>query len=304
MPDRSTTIISHGIIDSRPREVYGNGPTELRIGNGGAGLLKALSEDYLSRRSGAARSISWVCNHSRNTQLALLHDYVDVALTYERDQENVAEGEGWAVNHGCVFHDHFCLAGPVADPAGIATSSVVGRALQMIAEKQMLFHGRADFSATMWKERSLWEVMGLRPFEEDNGKQDWYRTTQYTPAQAIIEADKAGAYLLIDRSTLLRQVADGKVHNTTVFLEPSRRDDVLMNSCYALTRPDPPEATVRFLEYLTSVRGQDIIARFGVEETGMPSFASIENGFAEKGLRGGWPAAGRWIARQKISAVL
>ncbi|KAF2764098.1 hypothetical protein EJ03DRAFT_386185 [Teratosphaeria nubilosa] len=285
MPDRSTAIISHGTIDSKPTEVYGNGPIELRIGNGSAGatgLLKALSEDYLSQRSGLASSISWVCNHSRNTQLALLHDYVDIALTYERDQEAVAECEGWAVNHGCVFHDHFCLAGPVADPADISKASVIGIALQTIAEKRVLFHSRADFSATMWKERSLWEGLKLRPFEEGDGKQDWYRRTQYTPAQAVIEADKAGAYLLIDRSTLLRQAADGKVHKTRVFCEPSRRDDVLMNSCYALTRPDPPKAAVRFVEYLKSVRGQEIIARFGVEETGMPFFARVENGSAKR----------------------
>lgn len=50
------------------------------------GLIEALAKDYLSikRLNG---SIVWICNHSRNSQLALLINYVDVALTYEREQE-------------------------------------------------------------------------------------------------------------------------------------------------------------------------------------------------------------------------
>lgn len=69
---------------------------EANVGAGHTGLLEALCSAYLVGRSGTA-SIAWVHNHSRNNQLALLHGHVDIALTYERDQERLAQAEGWLV---------------------------------------------------------------------------------------------------------------------------------------------------------------------------------------------------------------
>jgi tungstate transport system substrate-binding protein len=43
---------------------------------------------------GDSGSIEWICNHSRSTQLALLKGYVDSALIYEREQEEIAVSEG------------------------------------------------------------------------------------------------------------------------------------------------------------------------------------------------------------------
>lgn len=59
---------------------------------GATGLIEALANDYLSTLP-ESRSISWVCNHSRNTQLALYNGYIDLALAYERGQEELAHLE-------------------------------------------------------------------------------------------------------------------------------------------------------------------------------------------------------------------
>ncbi|KAJ6066240.1 hypothetical protein N7444_000178 [Penicillium canescens] len=96
----NTIIQQHGDIDSTPSQVFGKGNLILRIGNGGAGgvgLVEALAKDYLLLQKNQGR-IEWICNHSRNTQLALLSGYVDIALTYEREQEEIAVSEGWAKN--------------------------------------------------------------------------------------------------------------------------------------------------------------------------------------------------------------
>lgn len=85
----------------------------LYLGNGGAGptgLLKALSEDFLSV-SCPTGAVHWVCNHSRNTQVCLLDASVDVALTYERDMEELAALNGLSSPSTVVFHDHFVIAG-------------------------------------------------------------------------------------------------------------------------------------------------------------------------------------------------
>jgi tungstate transport system substrate-binding protein len=255
-----------------------------------------LASDYLSTLA-EERSIAWVCNHSRNTQLALLHGYIDVALTYERDQEDLAAAEGWSLTKGCVFHDHFCLAGPLDDPAGVGDAISLSDGLRKIAKSKALFHSRADTSATMWKERRLWSTCNLSPWNESVDRRpddQWYQTNLLSPSEALRRADAAGAYLLTDRSTLLRQVSSGTVSKTTVFFEPTSERDVLMNSCYALHSPTSSQEALGFLEYLYTDRAQGIIKSYGANECGLPLFAAAEDGFARTPLEGGRPVESRW----------
>ncbi len=267
------------------------------ISQGATGLLQVLAEDYLSTLPEEA-SIHWVCNHSRNTQLALLNGYIDVALTYERDQEELAAAEGWSATVGCVFHDHFCLAGPASDPANLGSSTSVREALLRIAKTQTEYHSRADASATMSKERKLWGNCGLAPWD-DLKAATWYKQSLRNPAEALIAADKAGAYLLTDRSTLLYQTRLKNITNTTVFCEPTHPTDILMNSCYALratvTSDERRDGVLHFLQYLLSERGQDVIANFHSKELGgYPLFAAVKEHFAKSYLRGGLPRNGVW----------
>ncbi|KAL5338516.1 hypothetical protein BJX70DRAFT_398655 [Aspergillus crustosus] len=158
MPPVATAIQQHGAIVSEPCETYGEGKMILRVGNGGAGgtgLIAALAKDYLSL-NGNPGAIQWICNHSRNTQLALLHGQIDLTLTYEREQEDISVEEGWATNAGCLFHDHFFLAGPSHDPANVRQAKSITEAFDRIATTQSVFYSRSDGSATMWKERNIW----------------------------------------------------------------------------------------------------------------------------------------------------
>lgn len=89
-------------------------PVRFNIGNGGAGytgILQRLAETYISG-SGDDFRIGWVSNHSRHSQVALLADVVQLALTYEPENEKIATNEGWAVRIGKAFNDHFILVGP------------------------------------------------------------------------------------------------------------------------------------------------------------------------------------------------
>lgn len=243
-------------------------------------------------------------NHSRNTQLALHAGSADVALTYERSQEALAQAEGWSVTRGCAFHDHFVLAGPVSDPLGLANSSSLEHALQAIIRGgrsgKAVWHARVDGSATMWKERALWELIHVSPWtDEDTVEETWYQTSTDTPADALIAADKAGAYLLTDRSTLLRQTARRSISGTTVFFEPARADDILLNSCYALTAADAGDEekakeVEKFVQWLLGEGGQSVVENFGEDEAGLPFFARASEDFARSALRGGRPEDGKW----------
>lgn len=297
----STSIVSHGEINSHPDEIYGTGPALLRIGNGGAGatgLVGALAHSYLKAQPSSA-SIEWICNHSRNTQLALLHGHVDIGLTYERSQEEIAEREGWSKTRGCAFHDHFVLAGPPSDPANVRNATSVCDALKMIAEAKCLFHSRADFSATMAKERALWTSAGLAPWESGEA---WYQMSLQTPAAAILAASTAGSYLLTDRATLLCQTWQRKIpdRSITVFFEPESSSSVLMNSCFVVMKAkndfEKGKQIDDFVQWLLSDDGQEVIAHFGRDELGgYALFAAMSNGFAETRLEGGIPLMGNWV---------
>ncbi|KAM0754373.1 hypothetical protein T439DRAFT_352392 [Meredithblackwellia eburnea MCA 4105] len=217
-----TSIKSHGEVDASWSDVYGvsGGPVAFRLGNGGAGpigLLRHLANRFVSSHA-AGRSVPWVCNHSRNTQIALHQDYIDVAMTYEREWELVSVKEGWAVDAGLCFHDHFVVVGPLSNPANLLPGS---QCLRKIAASKSTFHSRADGSATMVKERDLWSHVGVSPWE---AKPDWYTMATLTSADALVGADGAGAYLLSDRSTVLRQTELGTIRNSTVFYEPTTPD--------------------------------------------------------------------------------
>lgn len=271
---------------------------------GATGLIRYLSTSML-RSQPAFGAIEWIQNHSRNTQLALLCGYIDVALTYERSQEALSVREGWAVSAGCAFHDHFVLAGPASDPAGISASPTITAALLQIASTRTVFHSRGDASATMWKERGLWTTAGYQPWTEQENT-SWYTVTELDPASALVNADKHGAYLLTDRSTLLRQTMDSTIRNTTVFFEPHKSDDILMNSCHALySRTVDGETALKvreFLEYMLSEEGQRMVSAYGVVETGFPLFAPVADGFAHSFLRGGIPKDGKWVISNQSTA--
>ncbi|KAL3704768.1 hypothetical protein TMatcc_008440 [Talaromyces marneffei ATCC 18224] len=289
MTVEQTIIQQFGDIESNPLQRYGEGQTILRIGNGGAGgtgLVKALAQNYLSSNS-IQGSIEWICNHSRNTQLALFNGYIDIALTYEREQEEISVTEGWAMNAGCVFHDHFCLVGPENDPANVREANSIEEAFELIAAKKSPFHSRADGSATMCKEREIWRRCHRSPWL-DGKSSTWYLKTKFKPAEALVVAANANAYLLVDRSTFLSQLSRRAFTKMSVFFEPTNPLHYLMNSCYALYNPNPDNKHIEgFIAFIKSNAGQEVIASFGIDKAGIPYFASVEQEIARPSLAGG-----------------
>ena len=249
-------------------------------------------------------SISWTYNLSRNTHLALLNDYVDITLTYDRSLEAIAANEGWSTTVACAFHDHFVLAGPVQDPLNLHSTPTIEEALKAIVNAgrrgRALWQARSDRSATMAKEHSLWERVSLQPWDNAVDKNTWYSTNLKTPADALVVADAAGAYHLTDRSTLLRQTATRTIKNTTVFFEPTSKTDMLLNSCWACHASRTPSKEVErnvqlFLKWLLGEYGQEVVRAFGEAEAGLPFFAKVSDGYCPQLLRGGRPSDGKWM---------
>ncbi|KAF2165115.1 hypothetical protein M409DRAFT_24503 [Zasmidium cellare ATCC 36951] len=273
------------VINTKELEMYGDAAHDVvfRIGNGGAGytgVLRMLADMYIAENGGGFR-IGWVPNHSRHSQIALLAGVVEIALTYEPHNEDLAIDEGWASRVGRAFNDHFILVGPDVD---VGAFDICG-ALRIIAEShsarggsgaapggvrldRIEFHTRGDGSATFAKEQLLWQAAGV-----DVSGKDWMKTYPLAPYDALLRADNERAFLLTDRATFLTAKRDGVIPSLHVHVEGGQE---LLNPCSAVVKSDAfvsevsgdrdleaHRAAARFAVWLTSNQAQSAIKDYG-----------------------------------------
>jgi ABC-type tungstate transport system permease subunit len=259
------------LINTRASAIYGSisHPLAFRLGNGGAGhtgILRLLCERFIASRGGDF-SVEWVSNHSRHSQIALLGDIVQVALTYEPFYEDISIREGWTKRVAKVLNDHFILVGPRSNPAGVTVDGTITQAMRAIAElgpsstqsyNRGLFHTRGDGSATFYKELALFELAGV----DIASSKSWRLTKPGTPYEALVTADREGAYIITDRATYLTAKRDKVLTSTVPFIEGGAE---LLNPCSALINTKAPyNARARaFASWLGSEEVQQIIRDYG-----------------------------------------
>lgn len=255
------------MISTSTCAVYGDTyrPLAFRLGNGGAGhtgLLRLLCETFIATR-GSDFKIEWVSNHSRHSQIALLGDVVQVALTYEPEYEDLAVQEGWAIKVNKVFNDHFILVGPKSDPAGVKTCRSISSAMHAIAKYGSdhggtIFETRGDGSATFYKELALWKNAGVVV----SNNMSWRQTKPGTPYEALVNADQTGAYIITDRATYLTARRDGVLSLTIPMVEGGSE---LWNPCSALINSKTPYNRLarEFASWLGTDKVQEMIHEYG-----------------------------------------
>ncbi|KAK4542731.1 hypothetical protein LTR36_006303 [Oleoguttula mirabilis] len=271
-PDES--LATSAEISTADKEVYGGDPAHailFRIGNGGAGytgLLRVLAERYIATHGSAFR-IGWVANHSRHTQVALLGDVVQVALTYEPGNEDMAVEEGWARRVCRAFHDHFILVGNERNSVKLEAGMPITEALSKIGKRagsgceDTIFHSRRDGSATYFKEQELFRAAAVNTADGSS----WIHTHRLPPYEALKRAagDSRSVYLLTDRATYLTAKRDGVIPNMRVYAEGG---DELLNPCSALINPKTPSSPSQraagdFAAWLSGTEAQDIVQQYG-----------------------------------------
>ncbi len=249
---------------TKPKEIYGpqGEAIAIRIGNGGAGptgILRALAEDYIKGRHGNF-TIAWYQDISHNTLKQLQRGVIDIALVYEKKEADAAMQAGWATHYTPIFNDHFLIVGPKNNPAKLDKNDTAESAFAKIAGQgkaasRAMFLSRDDHSGTNVKEQTIWQSLGLKPWED---KSSWYYTFHVFPKDALIEADKKALYTITDRGTWLPNAKD--LQNTVIYVQGGK---TLLNPCFALTGKHPSPAAIGFLHYLHSDRAQQLIAAFG-----------------------------------------
>jgi len=181
---------------------------------------------------------------------------VDAILVHARAAEDRFVAEGYGVERRDVMHNDFVILGPAADPAGIRGTDDAGAALRRIADAKAPFVSRGDDSGTHKKELGLWEASGTIP------EGSWYMPAGQGMGAVLTLADEKESYTLSDRGTWL-------AYRGKLDLEVLVEGDPRLFNPYGVIAVNPErhphvqhEATMEFIDWLTSPEAQGIIGGF------------------------------------------
>ena len=199
----------------------------------------------------------------------------DVILVHARSQEDAFVATGHGTQRYDVMYNDFVLVGPAADPAGVGGMALASEALTAIAAAEAPFASRGDDSGTHTKELQLWGVAGLTA----DANNPWYNSLGQGMGETLVFANEAGAYTLSDRATFLASQAN--LANLAILVGggsiAENEDSNLLNP-YGVIPVNPGKGNInqelaqQFVEWLTSVETQEMIATFGVEQFAQPLF--------------------------------
>jgi tungstate transport system substrate-binding protein len=208
---------------------------------------------------------------------------VDALVVHDPEAEAKFIAEGYGINKRSFAFNHFLIAGPAADPAGIK-GLTPDQAFKKIYEggvadpARVKFISRGDNSGTHSKEKLIWQSAGYK-YEDIQKSGPWYVETGKGMGPCLLMANEQQAYVLADISTFL--AFKGKV--TVV---PLVEQGALFLNVYDVMAINPekiktakmlPTANT-FINWLMSDEVQDIIATYGVAEYGRPLFSPLKGG--------------------------
>jgi tungstate transport system substrate-binding protein len=190
----------------------------------------------------------------------------DVLLVHSPKDEEAFMAEGNGLERRLVMYNDFVLVGPASDPAGASRLSSIAEAMRAIASSGSVFVSRGDESGTHKLEKQLWSQAGLSPVGS------WYKQTGQGMGQTLIIASEMQAYTLTDRATFLAQ-------KSNLRLAMLRQGDRPLLNVYHVIVVNPERfprvnanEALAFADFLTSARGQAVIASFGKERFGQSLF--------------------------------
>jgi tungstate transport system substrate-binding protein len=201
---------------------------------------------------------------------------VDLLIVHDKPREVKFVEEGHGLERRCIAYNYFYLVGPKDDPAGIKGMNA-SQALKTIMETGMKdpdkvkFVSRGDNSGTHAREKLLWKKAG-QDYSVVNSSGSWYVEAGTGMGATVVMANEKSAYTLSDMSTFMAFQG-----NLSLVPLIEGGDDLL--NVYVAIAVNPKkhpgvncDLANRFIDFLVSDEGQDIIAKFGEETYGQPLF--------------------------------
>lgn len=235
---------------------YGLGAKNFKLATGSPGelgLLQILGETF-DKKEGA--QLIWVKAGSGASLNLLKSQQVDMIMVHAPEAVNKALLEGWATDRTLIGSNEFYIVGPKNDPASIQSAKSGADAYSKIAQSKSNFISRGDKSGTHQKEMDIWKKAGITP------EGSWYLITNDFMTASLKRANTEKAYFMTDSSTW---VAEKNIAPDLQILY--RGDPFLVNTYDALAVPAGSTANrniaVKFIQFVASEEGQDIIRNFG-----------------------------------------
>ncbi len=196
----------------------------------------------------------------------------DVLVTHAKAGEEELVALGAALSRVPFMQNHFVIAGPAEDPAGVARAASPADAMRALASLGAVWVSRGDDSGTHRREQALLREAGL----SEEGWEAFVRTGSGMGLTLQVAGERR-AYTLSDIGTFL-------AYAERTGLEALSKPAPSLRNVYAILRISPERfpgrlnaaGAARFAAFLLEPETREVIANFGVERFGRPLFAPLE----------------------------
>jgi tungstate transport system substrate-binding protein len=203
---------------------------------------------------------------------------VDLLLVHDPAAEEKFIDSGDGLERRCFAYNYFNIVGPAGDPAGIKGLNAT-QALIAILEKgekepdEVKFVSRGDNSGTHSKEKLLWKGAGYN-YSAVNASGPWYIDAGQPMGATLLMANEKQAYTLTDMSTFM-------AYKGNLTIMPLIEGGIELLNVYKAIAVNPRkhsgvncEQANKFIDFLVSEEGQEMIGTFGEDKYGRPLFFS------------------------------
>jgi tungstate transport system substrate-binding protein len=189
---------------------------------------------------------------------------------------------GYGVNRKVVAYNFFVIVGPQEDPAGVKGLSPTD-AFKKIKEagekKNALWVSRGDNSGTHSKEKNIWKSIGFNATILRNN--DWYLEAGAGMTATLNLANQKRAYTLTDLGSYLMNYNKKNI-DLEILVQPGKST----LNVYSVIANNPRKtevaksnfnASMKFINFVISDKGQALFDDYGQQQYGKPLFAPYVN---------------------------
>lgn len=196
---------------------------------------------------------------------------VDIITVHSKSRELAFIADGYGVERVPFAYNYFLIVGPESDPAGIKGMTPEDAFTRLMETGSGVFVSRGDDSGTHSKEKSIWANAGYE-YEGVRQAGNWYVEAGDGMGPTLVMANEMQGYTLTDMGTYLAFKSD-------LGLVPIVDEGAILLNVYSAIAVNPENVNVNNLEmannlinFLTSVKIQQLIGEYGVEAYGMQLF--------------------------------
>lgn len=217
---------------------------------------------------------------SQGTGLAIqtaMREDADMILVHDPVRELKFMDDGYGVNRKVISYNFFVIVGPSDDPAnleGLSPTEAFTKIKEAGESGSALWVSRGDDSGTHAKEKRIWKAAEVDSAELRT--MEWYLEAGSGMTATLKLTDEKEAYTLCDMGSYLNNYVNKNI-KLKVIVEAGK--DTL--NVYSVIANNPQrnelagtnfDASMKFIKFLVSDEGQNILADFGKDRFGRALF--------------------------------